>query len=107
MLWSWSQARPAPVDTKVSRERPDAPRMSTPYNSEEKTGIAGIVDGINSDEDARAIKADLAGLPGVHSVEVIGSSVRIRFVPGIVTSQQFDYAIKIAGFQSSGFRTTA
>ena len=63
-----------------------------------------IIDGVNSDGKARAIKAGLGDLPGVHGVEIIGSAVRIRFVPAIVTEQQFYQALKTAGFQASGFQ---
>jgi copper chaperone CopZ len=81
--------------------------MIIPSHSDEKTGILGIVDGITSEENARLIKADLEDLPGVHSVEVIIGAFRIRFDPAIVTEQKFDHAIKIAGFESSGFHVAA
>jgi len=38
----------------------------------EKTGILRIVDGIDFDEKARVIKADLEDLPGVLDVGLIG-----------------------------------
>jgi copper chaperone CopZ len=79
--------------------------MNIQSQSVERTGMLRIIDGVNSDRKARAIKAGLGDLPGVHSVEVIGSSVRVRFVPAIVTEQQFYPAIKTAGFQASGFQT--
>jgi len=79
--------------------------MSIQSHSDEKTGILRIVDGIKSDQKARAIKAGLGDLPGVRSVEVIGLAVRVRFDPQIVTEQQFYQAIKTAGFQATGFQT--
>ena len=73
----------------------------------ERSGMLRIVDGIKSDQKAREIKAGLGDLPGVHSVEVIGSAVRVRFAPDIVGDQQFYQAIRTAGFQASGFQTAA
>jgi copper chaperone CopZ len=81
--------------------------MNIQSHSDEKTGILGIVDGIASKENARVIKADLEDLPGVHNVELIVGAFRIRFDPAIVSEQQFDDAVKIAGFQSSGFHVAA
>jgi len=81
--------------------------MNIQSHSNEKTGIVRIIDGIKSDQKARAIKAGLGDLPGVHSVEIIGSAVRVRFDPAIVTEQQFYQAIKTAGFQASGFQMAA
>jgi copper chaperone CopZ len=78
--------------------------MKIQSRSDERTGMLRISDGVDSDRMARAIKAGLGDLPGVYNVEVIGSSVRVRFVPTIVTEQQFYQAIKTAGFQASGFQ---
>jgi len=72
---------------------------------EEKTGILRFVDGIKSDQKWRAIQASLAGLRGVHCVELLGAVARIRFDPRKVTEQQFYEAVKIAGFHASGFQS--
>ena len=81
--------------------------MSIQCNSDEKTGFLGIVDGITSKDNARLIKADLEDLPGVHSVEVIIEAFVIRFDPAIVAEQQFNDAIKMACFETSGFHVVA
>jgi copper chaperone CopZ len=81
--------------------------MHIQSHSVEKTGFLGIVDGITSKENARVIKADLEDLPGVHSVEVIIGAFMIRFDPSVVAEQQFDDAIRTAGFETSGFHVAA
>ena len=79
--------------------------MNIQSQSDEKTGILRIIDGIKAEEQAREIQAALGDLPGVHGVEIIGFVVRIRFDPQIVTEQQFYQAIKTAGFRASGLQT--
>ncbi len=63
--------------------------MNIQFHSDRKTGFLQIVDGVKSGEKARTIKAGLGDLPGVRSVEVIGSAVRARFDSQMVTNQQF------------------
>ncbi len=43
--------------------------MSIQSQSDELTGMLRIIDGVNSDRKAQAIKAGLGDLPGVHGVE--------------------------------------
>jgi hypothetical protein len=77
--------------------------MSLLSHPGERTGILQIM-GSQSEQKTRDIKAGLGDLPGVYSVDVIGSNVSIRFLPSIVTEQQFYQAIRTAGFQASGFQ---
>ncbi len=79
--------------------------MNTPSHAGEKVGMLRIVDGIQTDLKGRAIRSGLGDLPGVREVEVIGSAVRIRYVPEMVSEQQFFQAVKTAGFQASGLQT--
>jgi len=79
--------------------------MNIQSHSDQKTGILRIVDGINSDQQARSLRSGLGDLPGVRRVEIIGSAVRVHSNPQIVTEQQFYQAIKTAGFQATGFQT--
>jgi len=81
--------------------------MKTPFSGRDEFGFLGIVDGIKSLEKGRVIKADLEDLPGVHHVEILEQGARIRFDPDIVNERQFEEAVRIAGFQASGFQMAA
>ena len=63
------------AELSSQRQSPDRrceTAMSIHLLYSEKTGILRIVDGIDFDEKARVIKADLEDLPGVLDVGLIG-----------------------------------
>jgi copper chaperone CopZ len=84
---------------EVLRERTST--MSIQLHPTEKIGVLHIPNGIKSEGDARAIKAALEDLPGVHAVELARDGANIRFDPDLVSEQQFYTAVKIAGFHAS------
>jgi copper chaperone CopZ len=78
--------------------------MITELQPEEKLGILVVTGGVRTEEEARAIKAGLEDVPGVHEVEFAKEGVRIRFNSDLANDLKFYEAVKNVGFHASTFR---